>query len=175
MTVHGAENAHYTNQSYQKSQYQNTRNVPVFFIHKLTKLLNDPSTRLTGNQTPNSFNIQGIENQEKLNLKLDFEKNRYRGDDPTIILTLHNNTRTANSYSNQHIFKQNTNESSYNQANRLLDLIQEKLKLNQSNKQVERTSQRTQSPSDFHQKKEMVMIEIFFVTYQEKLLNSKSE
>ena len=111
MTVHGAENAHYTNEPYQKSQSQN---VPVFFIHKLTKLLNDPSTRLTGNQTPNSFNIQSIENQEKLNLKLDFEKTSYRGDDPTIILTLHNNAGTANSYSNQHIFKQNTNEGTAN-------------------------------------------------------------
>ena len=102
MTVNGAENAHHTNEPYKKSQYQSTQNVPVFFIRKLTKLLNNPSTKLTSNQKPNSFNIEGIENQEKVSLKLDFEKTSYRGDDPTIILTLHKNAGTANSYSNQH-------------------------------------------------------------------------
>jgi hypothetical protein len=153
MTVNGAENAHHTNEPYKKSQYQSTQNVPVFFIRKLTKLLNNPDTKLTTNQKFNSFNIQGIENQEKLNLTLDFEKTSYRRDDPTIILTLYKNTINSNGHFDQHIFKQNINEDSYKQADLLLNLIQEKLKLNQSNKQAGRTSRRTQPPSDFHQEK----------------------
>ncbi len=52
-----------------------------------------------------------------------------------------------------HIFKQNTNESSYNQANNLLNLIQEKLNLNPSTKKAEEPKQRKQSQNGFHQEK----------------------
>ena len=137
----------------QKGYYYNqgTTNVPVFFIHKLAKLINQPDTKITSLQKLNSFKIEAIDGQGKLNLKLDFEKTSYRGDDPTIILTLHQGLIGSNPYSQQHTFKQSINQGSYDQAQSLLNLIKEKLNLNQTDKQTEKDSRKTQSRNHFYE------------------------
>ena len=113
-------------------------------------MINQPDTKITSLQKLNSFKIEAIGGQGKLNLKLDFEKTSYRGDDPTIILTLHQGLIGSNPYSQQHTFKQSINQGSYDQAQSLLNLIKEKLNLNQTDKQTEKDSRKTQSRNHFY-------------------------